>query len=74
MDARVATIIQTDDSEAQNVHFEWNQSKTVNVILSIFSPEVEDWIESQQVIDTFGFSELPTLNQVVIACEAYFSS
>lgn len=74
MDTRVATIIQTDDSEASDVHFEWNISKTVNVVLTRYDVSNPQVIESQEIIDTFGFSEQPSLQQVIIACEEYFNA
>lgn len=73
MDTRVATIIQTDRSEERNVHFEWNMSKTVNVVCTWYDRWDAEKIDSQEIIDTFGFSEQPTLEQVIIACEEYFN-
>jgi hypothetical protein len=73
MDPRVATIIQTDESEGRNVHFEWNMSKTVNVVCTWYDRFDPEKIDQQEIIDTFGFSEQPTLEQVVIACEEYFN-
>lgn len=72
MDPRVVTIIQTDESEVRSVHFEWNQSKTVNVVCTYYDRFQPEKIDNQEIIDTFGFSEVPNLQQVVIACEAYF--